>query len=746
MTNTNPISPASLIKLDCPSELTNNYNILAAAVNNTLGAGAHGMYFAGNTDASVRAAALAAYNAGGGVVKLPAGTIWINSPLPAYPSVSYDGVPPQMSFGNNYVLPDSSYSLIGGTILAAKTPQAYACFQYNTTPISGASSTFGTQNTLTGISITNVGIDNFLYGIWFGAKNNTGLWYGKIENVYITRCFWGLYAKNFFHYYFNLIKTITCCNGMYFGIDWYNSNSTWAPGGLAAGNSSWGEIMHCTLSGGSGSAGGWTALQIQQSVGIQIEAGVNSIIGGGPISRIQNNSHRSLLGSDVLTVSATTNAGVTSTLPAGTYTPGMILQTGAVTGINNTYVGQFLFVYAVNGQTLWLGNVHPFTQYNSNPSLSGGVQGQLPTTAWATGTVYTAGQQIVASNGYFYECIQGGTSGASSPTGTGGVFADGTVYWQYLPNPIGYPGNVNASAWNNTGTITVNSYGMPALSINGNGGNTNVAVMTITSFDVENNSPVVFDHLSTGLINTSGAGAASPYAGQFGSGSGTTGTNTSTCIIRYCNPDVTFMTSVNSCIDIDNASNACSFTGAIGAYQTGGQNYYYNPLGVYAVQQQQWTGHFGVSLNISGNAKADLVPRNPNSGFYYCLGLNSGVCYPYRTITASFTMNGSQMVDTMIAGTTASQTITLPVLNITAADAWNQNGGIKFRIYNNSTQTWAIASQSSQATRLGLTTFPFNLAAGSFVDLHGIDNGSGTPVWTGILSVVTAGSIAATAL
>ena len=36
MTNTNPISPASLIKLDCPSELTNNYNTLAAAVNNTL--------------------------------------------------------------------------------------------------------------------------------------------------------------------------------------------------------------------------------------------------------------------------------------------------------------------------------------------------------------------------------------------------------------------------------------------------------------------------------------------------------------------------------------------------------------------------------------------------------------------------------------------------------------------------------------------------------------------------------------
>ena len=52
-------------------------------------------------------------------------------------------------------------------------------------------------------------------------------------------------------------------------------------------------------------------------------------------------------------------------------------------------------------------------------------------TAWAATTAY-ASQAKVSLNGYAYECLTPGTSGATGPSGSGYYISDGTVYWMYI--------------------------------------------------------------------------------------------------------------------------------------------------------------------------------------------------------------------------------------------------------------------------------------------------------------------------
>lgn len=51
--------------------------------------------------------------------------------------------------------------------------------------------------------------------------------------------------------------------------------------------------------------------------------------------------------------------------------------------------------------------------------------------AWAASTAYTVNQQVNA-NGYIYQCATAGTSGTTSPIGTGNGVTDGTVVWNYV--------------------------------------------------------------------------------------------------------------------------------------------------------------------------------------------------------------------------------------------------------------------------------------------------------------------------
>ena len=54
--------------------------------------------------------------------------------------------------------------------------------------------------------------------------------------------------------------------------------------------------------------------------------------------------------------------------------------------------------------------------------------------AWVTLTTYTAGQRVANDTGPVkaYQCITGGVSGATGPTGTGSSITDGTCVWKYL--------------------------------------------------------------------------------------------------------------------------------------------------------------------------------------------------------------------------------------------------------------------------------------------------------------------------
>lgn len=97
------------------------------------------------TDAAIRAAALSAYNAGAGVVKLPAAPvvaglsvpITLLGSLPMYSGVTYEGVPPkitapaaQQQTGANNALNEILFN--GGTILQGDGPGSFPLFAANT--------------------------------------------------------------------------------------------------------------------------------------------------------------------------------------------------------------------------------------------------------------------------------------------------------------------------------------------------------------------------------------------------------------------------------------------------------------------------------------------------------------------------------------------------------------------------------------------------------------------------------------
>lgn len=58
----------------------------------------------------------------------------------------------------------------------------------------------------------------------------------------------------------------------------------------------------------------------------------------------------------------------------------------------------------------------------------------IPTTSWATATVYTAGQTVALSGGEALAVVVAGTSGASAPTAPAldGTVTDGSVTWRRI--------------------------------------------------------------------------------------------------------------------------------------------------------------------------------------------------------------------------------------------------------------------------------------------------------------------------
>lgn len=57
--------------------------------------------------------------------------------------------------------------------------------------------------------------------------------------------------------------------------------------------------------------------------------------------------------------------------------------------------------------------------------------------AWVTLTAYAAGAQVL-SRGHLFECITGGTTGATAPSTTSLDITDGTVHWEYQDDVLAW--------------------------------------------------------------------------------------------------------------------------------------------------------------------------------------------------------------------------------------------------------------------------------------------------------------------
>lgn len=64
------------------------------------------------------------------------------------------------------------------------------------------------NNSIQQFGISNIGLNNFLNGIYIGEMNNIGLAYSSFYNVWITNCpQWGFRLANFLHCNFNLLRS-----------------------------------------------------------------------------------------------------------------------------------------------------------------------------------------------------------------------------------------------------------------------------------------------------------------------------------------------------------------------------------------------------------------------------------------------------------------------------------------------------------------------------------------------------------
>lgn len=169
------------------------------------------MFFAEASDAGIRAAALAARDAGGGTVIIPAGTIEITAPLPRYPGVVYQGTGWQPHFTSIYVP-------LKGTVLQGNG--TFPCFEWNpwnegqtVSPIPATSSSdlinklcngyVGTPpepsspGSLRGGGVTDLNIVNFSHGIKDGEKYRVGAAWAKYERLNFWFCNqWSIFIEN----------------------------------------------------------------------------------------------------------------------------------------------------------------------------------------------------------------------------------------------------------------------------------------------------------------------------------------------------------------------------------------------------------------------------------------------------------------------------------------------------------------------------------------------------------------------
>jgi hypothetical protein len=179
------------------------------------------------TDAAIRAAASLANSSGGGVVKIPAGTITLSSALPMYNGVIYEGVPVWMDQRGSLTSGE------GGTILTGDG--TFNGFEYNATDLGTAPTDYNAflDAAVQGAGIMDITLVNFLNGVKIGAKYNPGANYCRFERLHIVHCAaWGFWAENFINCKADKLNIVNCVVGgraaVCSGATAYNSgNSSW---------------------------------------------------------------------------------------------------------------------------------------------------------------------------------------------------------------------------------------------------------------------------------------------------------------------------------------------------------------------------------------------------------------------------------------------------------------------------------------------------------------------------------------
>ena len=192
------------------------------------------------TSAAPQAAIDGIYALGGGTVYLVSGTYVVTSEITLKAGVSLVGSKPTMTITSD--APEDSFTITGGSILLGNG--STRGIVYNADDAGSPAAAFS-ADTLQGVSVKDIGLDGFTYGIKVGANNKAGALSCVFSGIrYINCSTWGVYFTNFQFITFEDIQGRTIVNsqngGQYFG-------STVAySGSLLPGNSVIRNLFHTT--------------------------------------------------------------------------------------------------------------------------------------------------------------------------------------------------------------------------------------------------------------------------------------------------------------------------------------------------------------------------------------------------------------------------------------------------------------------------------------------------------------------
>lgn len=295
-----------------------------------------------DTTAQIIAKAQAAYAAGGGMVKFPAGRWTLTQSLPYLAGVLYKGVKPVLqptNVTNTQYMPDGPNVFSNGTVLADPT-NSFPAFAANNVPQGSIQTDIGDTQIANG-GIIGIGTDGFTHGIQIGATNIMGPVWGEIDDFYaINYSQWGVDIANMQHMKIGTIRTFERDTGTPGGGGQrYESRLPYLT--LIPGNSNALELFHRVTN------------QAQKSRGIVIggdPATFTSQLGGVDVGKLQVNAYNKNLISQTATF---TNASTSVTVTDGTqFLPGMAVNFTAA-GYGFT-VSTIYIVQSVTGNTLTL--------------------------------------------------------------------------------------------------------------------------------------------------------------------------------------------------------------------------------------------------------------------------------------------------------------------------------------------------------------------------------------------------------